>query len=586
MPAMPIAAVTTDDPTTTAVATSSRASVKSSPTSTVRVSLVVASSASEPSQSRAATSATAIRETPSPSPSPSSPPSPSPPRPPEPTTSVLEISLIPDPSTVSSSLDPLPTAQVFTFSFSSLTPSPSSTLPLTSSPPPKPSKPIPSSSSTLAKAPLRSSTTEFQEGFLGIPTSPPQNSPNHAGDPENTSKSGSRIGGIVGGIVGVVLAGLLIFFLWKWRSKLKFQRRNRLSFGPYGNGIDASTGSVLVSSVACKPIHPMDYGRSNYEQPPPGDRYFRPDVAAAKPFPNPIHRIDELPERDSREIPKFGKHVTFGESERALKNGPFDNGGTLKSEALDEKQNMAMLSELVPAGRLLPPPEPARRARGPYHSRSRSSGSVVEPLRGGYANGNHPGAGFIPRTHPYQQGLGGPRSLNHSQSHDSLRQARQNEGYRPANEFEASRGAFANSPSRYPGQGLNRSFSFTREDGMFDAGRRPEQGARPPGPPPIRRPSHSQAGQPAMSPPRYMSPGVARRTSTVSIRERPSPAHWAGPDLANPLLSHRMGIPTGAIHPMHAVPMPEQHGPHFGAGVRNAPADVPARKASDAARNF
>lgn len=54
---------------------------------------------------------------------------------------------------------------------------------------------------------------------------------------------------MIGGLTAVTLLGLLLFFLWKWRARRIARANERLSFGPYGNGIDASTGNVLVASV-------------------------------------------------------------------------------------------------------------------------------------------------------------------------------------------------------------------------------------------------------------------------------------------------------------------------------------------------
>lgn len=54
----------------------------------------------------------------------------------------------------------------------------------------------------------------------------------------------------MGGISGAILVALLLFFCWKWRTRGKYRFKNRSSFDPYGNGIDANRGGLLVSSVA------------------------------------------------------------------------------------------------------------------------------------------------------------------------------------------------------------------------------------------------------------------------------------------------------------------------------------------------
>jgi hypothetical protein len=91
--------------------------------------------------------------------------------------------------------------------------------------------------------------------------------------PPIKKSGGSVVGGVAGTISALVVIGLLALFLWRWRVKQRWRNR-RLSFGPHGNGIDASRGNVLVSSVACKPADSISIGESAckwLEQDQPGE---------------------------------------------------------------------------------------------------------------------------------------------------------------------------------------------------------------------------------------------------------------------------------------------------------------------------
>jgi hypothetical protein len=96
--------------------------------------------------------------------------------------------------------------------------------------------------------------------FGGIISSSPNESIGKVPPPIKKS-GGSVVGGVAGTISALVVIGLIALFLWRWRVKQRWRTR-RLSFGPHGNGIDASRGNVLVSSVACKPADSISIGES------------------------------------------------------------------------------------------------------------------------------------------------------------------------------------------------------------------------------------------------------------------------------------------------------------------------------------
>jgi hypothetical protein len=105
--------------------------------------------------------------------------------------------------------------------------------------------------STSNSQPKPSKTPEPTAGKgSGVIASSPFDIPSGQTPPKLKKNDGSTIGGVIGGLTAFILLGLLLFFLWKWRARRRALASKRLSFGPYGNGIDASTGSVLVASVA------------------------------------------------------------------------------------------------------------------------------------------------------------------------------------------------------------------------------------------------------------------------------------------------------------------------------------------------
>jgi hypothetical protein len=109
----------------------------------------------------------------------------------------------------------------------------------------------PATPTSSAKSNGKSSSSSAQPSLLsnGSPFGDSKgDQPAHKG-----KSSSSTVAGVVGGLSAAILLGVLIFFLWKWKTRGKYRFNKRQSFGPYGNGIDANRGGLLVSSVACKP---------------------------------------------------------------------------------------------------------------------------------------------------------------------------------------------------------------------------------------------------------------------------------------------------------------------------------------------
>jgi hypothetical protein len=114
---------------------------------------------------------------------------------------------------------------------------------LTTTAPPPPPK---SSSETISK-----SGSSVQPSLLGNAT--PVGDPKDQSSQANKGKSaGATVAGVIGGLSAAILLGILLFFLWKWKSRGRYGSNKRQSFGPYGNGIDANRAGLLVSSVPYK----------------------------------------------------------------------------------------------------------------------------------------------------------------------------------------------------------------------------------------------------------------------------------------------------------------------------------------------
>jgi hypothetical protein len=100
-----------------------------------------------------------------------------------------------------------------------------------------------------------------QDPSSGLISALPKESSNSPTAPKK--HRGSSVAGVAGGVTAVVLCAFLGLFLWRWRVRRRWNASKRLSFGPHGNGIDASRGNVLVSSVACMPGESMSVGESH-----------------------------------------------------------------------------------------------------------------------------------------------------------------------------------------------------------------------------------------------------------------------------------------------------------------------------------
>jgi hypothetical protein len=127
-------------------------------------------------------------------------------------------------------------------------------------PPPEHEQPTPEHLNTLATVVITSTTSKSSPP--PPPTSAPSLIPNgslftgNKGEVDNNSKkdksSAGTVAGVIGGLSAAILLGVLAFFLWKWKTRGRYRFNKRSSFGPYGNGIDANRGDMLVSSVTCK----------------------------------------------------------------------------------------------------------------------------------------------------------------------------------------------------------------------------------------------------------------------------------------------------------------------------------------------
>jgi hypothetical protein len=109
---------------------------------------------------------------------------------------------------------------------------------------------VPVTSSSKSK-----STSSASTPIAGVPNGSPFGAPKGSQESEpstNGKKSGSTVAGVVGGLSAAVLLGIILFFVWKWKTRGQYRFNKRTSFGPYGNGIDANRGGLLVSSVPPK----------------------------------------------------------------------------------------------------------------------------------------------------------------------------------------------------------------------------------------------------------------------------------------------------------------------------------------------
>jgi hypothetical protein len=119
---------------------------------------------------------------------------------------------------------------------------------------------VPEHSQTLATVIITSTSSRTTPP--PPPTSAPSLVPNgslftgNKGEADNNPKQGKSaagtVAGVIGGLSAAILLGVLAFFLWKWKTRGRYRFNKRSSFGPYGNGIDANRGDMLVSSVTCK----------------------------------------------------------------------------------------------------------------------------------------------------------------------------------------------------------------------------------------------------------------------------------------------------------------------------------------------
>ncbi|TID17500.1 hypothetical protein E6O75_ATG08246 [Venturia nashicola] len=355
----------------------------------------------------------------------------------------------------------------------------------------------------------------------GVIASSPFDIPSNPHEPANASKGkGLTVGGVIGGLTAVALLGLLLFFLWKWRARRIAQAKERLSFGPCGNGIDASTGNILVASVPrtedeSPPVAPMveKYGYI----PPPRTRYFNPAVDHGRMLIRPIDSIEELSERGSGDVT--------------------NKVGFAGTNPFDDKHEIDRLEPTLPSidlpEEVVESPEPLRsRVR-----RSQSLGSGLEAKPGKWSpslQGNSTGVWIPPNMH---SGNGQERYKNAPIT--PMRRY-------PTNPVGA-RGPMGGMQRNRRSRSLSGIRGYPRHNPVMSSPgwNRSEPMASGPG----RRPSCAprEANVPvatSSTSPQGRSP--SRKPSTGSLRERPSPTNWRAPDTA---------------HPLHQFPQPPQQTP-------------------------
>jgi hypothetical protein len=140
------------------------------------------------------------------------------------------------------------------------TPQPEPTPEPEPTPTPEPDRSAPEHLNTLATVLITSTTSNTK------PPPPPTSAPSLVSDgslftgnkgetdsnPKQGKSAAGTVAGVIGGLSAAILLGVLAFFLWKWKTRGRYRFNKRSSFGPYGNGIDANRGDMLVSSVTCK----------------------------------------------------------------------------------------------------------------------------------------------------------------------------------------------------------------------------------------------------------------------------------------------------------------------------------------------
>jgi hypothetical protein len=256
--------------------------------------------------------------------------------------------------------------------------------------------------------------------------------------------SGSTVAGVVGGLSAAILLGVLGFFLWKWKKRGKYGSNKRQSFGPYGNGIDANRGGLLVSSVG----KPND-SRSNHEESLFSDdnsptRYDRPSFD--------LNREPTLPSvgdlSDRPKIPALPpKTAQFGMGQKPSPAYP----GQMSYRPQDPMMTVAGVAPLIgrvpvrqPGGGVLY--EPRRPPIPPSMRRNRSPpqppGALVAPTEDGdYMSG---GSQNVPRSNS----LGG---LQQNRSLPSLPYGPPGTGRMPMRQVRRSNSVSGNDAARAQG---------------------------------------------------------------------------------------------------------------------------------------
>jgi hypothetical protein len=240
----------------------------------------------------------------------------------------------------------------------------------------------------------------------------------------------------------------------------------------------------------------------------------------------PIPSIAEVSERDSGDFEKPAPRITTNFNTGST--NPFDDAHDIEK---------APFQQDISSMRRKPPPPPMSE-RSMQHIRSRSFDSMQEqrpPLGWENASQNKDldHAMRMGRMNYYNR-QGGPRQdyYGNPQNHPYHRNGSVNPMRMHSVQRTRRSASIGGGVPRYP------------RNPVLDG---PAWRSIGPAPPPLRRPSFTQGGQFPLNPPGEASSDLARKASTTSLRERPSPELWAskaGPDISAPLHLSRSNTRT------------------------------------------
>lgn len=274
-------------------------------------------------------------------------------------------------------------------------------------------------------------------------------------------------------------------------------------------------------------------------------------------FLRPIPSIAEVSERDSGDFEKHLPKPTFGFE--PLTN-PFDD--------INNVEKAPTLPNMGSLRRKPPPPPISDRSR--QHIRSRSSDSIGE------------------QRHPMSWengGYGGPSPADSGMRMGRMNSNRQmgprQDYYGYPHNHPYARAPPANLMRMHSGQRRQRSSSLNGEERRQARNPVVDGPAWRAGPPPMRRPSVGYGNNPIPTHPPNTDSPLAR---TLSLRERPSPELWNGPNISQPLHLSRSNTRTGRLGSDHS---PDNAMAKSWGSVSNfVQGEHQGSKPGDAARNF